>query len=351
MTSHSQTFINTSYLIVGSGVFGTSTAYHLSLKHPDSSIILLDRSFPFPCSLAASHDYNKIVRADYEDIFYCELALEARQLWRNDPLYKQYYRQSGFVIVDDTGLGRRIIENYEKLGIFDHQARLVGPEDIKTMYNGCFEGTDWKGVSEVFINEGSGWAEATKAVRSVVEMAKANGVKFIEGDVDNLALKVDGTCIGVLTKDGRTFHADKVILSTGAGTAKLLADSAPQMHHILAEDRITAAAVVSGHVKLSETECAKMKHIPVFDHGVGKVMGAVLPPTPDGILKFYVDVSLKNTTRHEQSGHMISNPPNETDQAQHTVPKSLEEECHRVMKGIYGKISEGFKFDSFRLCC
>ncbi|KAA8569803.1 hypothetical protein EYC84_002146 [Monilinia fructicola] len=143
-----------------------------------------------------------------------------------------------------------------------------------------FEGTDWKGVSEVFINEGSGWAEATKAVRSVVEIAKANGVKFIEGDVDNLALKVDGTCIGVLTKDGRTFHADKVILSTGAGTAKLLADSAPQMHHILAEDRITAAAVVSGHVKLSETECAKMKHIPVFDHGVGKVMGAVLPPTP-----------------------------------------------------------------------
>ncbi|RAL58929.1 hypothetical protein DID88_009220 [Monilinia fructigena] len=181
--------------------------------------------------------------------------------------------------------------------------------------------------------KGVGGPSPRKLSKVLPRWQKTNGVKFIEGDVDSLALKVDGTCIGVLTKDGRTFHADKVILSTGAGTAKLLADSAPQMRHILAEDRITAAAIVS-----------------VFDHGVGDVMGAVLPPTPDGVLKFYVDVSLKNTTRHKHSGHMISTPPNETDQAQHTVPKSLEDECHRVMKGIYGKTSEDFKFDSFRLC-
>ncbi|ESZ92479.1 hypothetical protein SBOR_7142 [Sclerotinia borealis F-4128] len=340
----------TSYLIVGSGIFGTSTAYHLSLAHPHSSISLLDRSSPFPSSLAASHDYNKIIRADYEDIFYCELALKARELWRNDPLYKPYYHQSGYVIVDDTGLGRRIIGNYEKLGVSDHQARIVGPDELKTMYGGLFEGTDWKGVKEVFMNEGSGWAEATKAVQKIAEMAKANGVKFIEGDVENIVLTVDGDCIGVLTKDGRTFRADKIILSTGAGTAKLLADSAPQMHYILAEDRITAAAVVVGHVKLSETEYEKIKHTPVFHHMVGEVLGAVLPPTSNGILKFCADISLKNTALHECSGHMISAPPNEADQAQHNVPKILREECYRVMKGIYGKMVEEFEFDSFRMC-
>ncbi|KAI9642603.1 hypothetical protein NHQ30_009408 [Ciborinia camelliae] len=346
----SQTSIGTSYLIVGSGVFGISTAYHLSIAHPDSSIILLDRSSPFPCSLAASHDYNKIVRADYEDIFYCELALKAREFWRNDPLYKPYYHQSGFVIIDDPGLGRRIINNYEQLGVFDHQAQIVGPDEIKTMYSGLFEGTDWRDVKEVFVNKGSGWAEATKAVQKIAAMAKSNGVKFIEADVENLVLEVDGNCIGVLTKDGRTFRADKIILSTGAGTAKLLADSAPQMHHVLAEDRITAAAVVAGHVKLNEAEYERIKYTPVFDHAVGEVLGAVLPPTPDGILKFYVDVSLKNTVLHNRSGHMISAPPNEADQAQHIVPKRLQEECYRVMKGIYGKMAEEFKFDSFRLC-
>jgi len=218
------------------------------------------------------------------------------------------------------------------------------------MYNGLFEGTDWRGVKEVFINEGSGWAEATEAVQKIADMAEANGVNFIEGDVKNLILTVDGNCIGLLTKDGRTFRADKIILSTGAGTAKLLVDSAPQMHHILAEDRITAAAVVAGHIKLSEAEYEKIKHTPVFDHEVGEVLGAVLPPTPDRILKFYVDVSLKNTTLHKRSGQMVSAPPNEVDQAQHNVPKSLQEECYRVMKGIFGKMSEEYKFDSFRLC-
>lgn len=274
MTSHtSQISIGTSYLIVGSGVFGTSTAYHLSLTHPNSSITLLDRSSSFPCSLAASHDYNKIVRADYEDMFYCELALKAREMWKNDPLYKPYYHESGFVIVDDTGLGRRIIDNYEELGVSNYQARIVEPDEMKSLYGGLFEGTDWSGVKEVFINEGSGWAEATKAVRKVTEMAMANGVKFVKGDVENLILTEDGQCLGVMTKDGRTFRADKIILSTGAGTAKLLADSAPQMHHILAQDRITAAAIVSGHVNLSETVYDRIKSTPVFDHAVGNVLG------------------------------------------------------------------------------
>lgn len=350
MTSHtSQISIGASYLIVGSGVFGTSTAYHLSRTHPNSSITLLDRASSFPCSLGASHDYNKIVRADYEDIFYCELALKAREMWKNDPLYKPYYHESGFVIVDDTGLGQRIIDNYEELGVSNHQARIGEPDEMKSLYGGLFEGTDWRGVKEVFINEGSGWAEATKAVRKVTEMAMANGVKFVKGDVENLILTEDGQCLGVMTKDGRSFRADKIILSTGAGTAKLLADSAPQMHHILAEDRITAAAIVSGHVNLSETVYDRIKNTPVFDHAVGNVLGAVLPPT-DGILKFYLDVTLKNTTLHKCSGHMISAPPDEADQAQHDVPKRLQDECYRVVKGIYSELAEDLKFDSFRMC-
>ena len=273
MASQTTNGTGTSYLIVGSGVFGTSTAYHLSLAHPNSSITLLDRSANFPCSLAASHDYNKIVRADYASIFYCELALKAREAWKSDPLYQPYYHQSGLVNVDDTGLGRRIIGNYEQLGVSNHQARIVGPDEMKTMYSGLFEGTDWRGVKEVFVNDGSGWADATKAVQKITEMAKANGVKFIEGDVENLVMIGNGSCIGVLIKDGRTFNADKIILSTGAGTARLLADSAPKIHPILAEDRITAAAVVVGHVKLSKNEYERFKDTPVFIHGVGEVIG------------------------------------------------------------------------------
>lgn len=57
-----------SYVIVGAGIFGTSTALHLAKAFPSASITLIDRT-PFPCPLAASYDYQKVVRADYGNIF------------------------------------------------------------------------------------------------------------------------------------------------------------------------------------------------------------------------------------------------------------------------------------------
>lgn len=61
-----------SYIIVGAGVFGTSTALHLKCRHPDAQVTLIDRHAPdAPTRPAASWDWNKVVRADYRDITYC----------------------------------------------------------------------------------------------------------------------------------------------------------------------------------------------------------------------------------------------------------------------------------------
>jgi sarcosine oxidase/L-pipecolate oxidase len=269
------TSATTSYLIVGSGVFGTSTAYHLSIAHPGSSIIVLDRSSTFPCSLGASYDYNKIIRADYGNIFYCELALKAREAWKSNSLFKPYYHESGLVNVDDTGLGRRIIANYDKLRVQDHQARIVRPDVMKEEYGGLFRDADWTGAEDVFVNEGSGWAEATRALGAVTEAAKENGVEFLQGDVVGLLLDENGCCDGVRTRDGMVLKADKIILSTGAGTASLLADSAPQTPDIQAADRITAAAVVVGHIKLNPEQYERFKHTPVFIHALSNVLGGL----------------------------------------------------------------------------
>lgn len=71
--------LETSIFIVGGSVFGLSSAYHLALAGY-KNITVFDRTESLPSPHAASHDLNKIIRAEYgvghaTDDFYTELAL------------------------------------------------------------------------------------------------------------------------------------------------------------------------------------------------------------------------------------------------------------------------------------
>lgn len=72
-SSQSSPSKDSSILIVGAGVFGLSTALHLA-RDGYTNVTVLDRE-AVPSQFSAGTDLNKIVRAEYEDPFYTELAL------------------------------------------------------------------------------------------------------------------------------------------------------------------------------------------------------------------------------------------------------------------------------------
>ena len=185
-----------SYIIVGSGVFGASTALNLSREKSAPSVILLDRA-PFPCPIAASHDINKIVRSDYNDIFYCKLGLQTLERWREDPLYMPWYHQSGLAKATDERFGKvqKIFDNYKELGV-DVKAELISPKELRTKFQGLYADADFTDVDEILWNPSSGWAEASKALKATIEAAVENGVHYISAPVATLILK-DGCCTGV----------------------------------------------------------------------------------------------------------------------------------------------------------
>lgn len=67
-------------LILGGGAWGLSTALHM-LDSSYLNITVIERSEQIPSRYSAAWDLNKIVRAEYEDAFYTELALVSSLLF------------------------------------------------------------------------------------------------------------------------------------------------------------------------------------------------------------------------------------------------------------------------------
>lgn len=61
-------------LILGGGAWGLSTALHLE-RSGYTNITVFDRAETIPSPYSAAFDLNKIVRPEYEDSFYTDLAL------------------------------------------------------------------------------------------------------------------------------------------------------------------------------------------------------------------------------------------------------------------------------------
>ncbi len=258
---------NSDYLIAGAGAFGASTALHLKRAYPDRTVTLVDRS-EFPCPLAAAHDLNKIIRAEYEDPFYMNLSLEAQGIWRSDPIFTPHFNQTGILFTGIAGIGQAIVDNYVEL-IGTSPAELISPEDAMTRFDGVLRGADWTGVTSCTWNPEAGWGDAANALKSVIQAAVDLGVNYIADSVEKITFAPDGSATGLALAKGKTLTASKTILCTGAYTAELIANSAPTREEIQVKGRLVAAAAIMCAFKVPHDELPKFRSAPIVISPMG----------------------------------------------------------------------------------
>ena len=258
-----------SYIIVGAGVFGVSTAYHLIKKYPNASVTLIDRdAYDAESRVAASWDWNKVVRADYDDLVYCRMGVEAQDVFKSDPLWKPYFHETGIYWTCRSEYAQEVIDNYKKLGR-KADLKAVSVEDARKMYGGIFEDADYSGVKEVLVNKTSGWGAAGDCLRAVTAECLRLGVTYVTSEVAALQFDNSGRCVGVKTANGKVLIASHIILSTGAFTSKLLELSADRSGRtdLRAGDRIVAGGITTGMVKLDDKSYKKFASMPVGVQG------------------------------------------------------------------------------------
>lgn len=265
-----------SYLIIGAGVFGVSTALHLIKKYPNAQITILDRdAYDAETRVAASWDWNKVVRADYDDLVYCRLGIEAQDVFKSDPLFQPYFHETGIYWMCRSDYAQEVIDNYVKLGR-KADLKAVPVAEAKKLYGGIFQDADYTNVKEVLVNQTSGWAAAGDCLTAVTKRAIELGVNYKVGEVQTLTFDSTGRCTGAKTTAGDELTARQVVLSTGAYTAKLLEHSAATTGNInlRAEGRIVAGGITTGMVKLDDESYKRFAKMPVGVQGYTAEIGA-----------------------------------------------------------------------------
>jgi sarcosine oxidase/L-pipecolate oxidase len=84
-------------VVGGGGTLGSSTALHLiRAGYTPSNITVLD-VYEIPSKQSAGNDLNKIMGVRLRNPVDLQLSLEARDMWKNDEVFKPYFHNTGRV--------------------------------------------------------------------------------------------------------------------------------------------------------------------------------------------------------------------------------------------------------------
>ncbi|EJD39037.1 FAD dependent oxidoreductase [Auricularia subglabra TFB-10046 SS5] len=346
--------------IVGAGCFGLSTAHHLQARGY-TNITLLERAATHPAPDAASTDINKIVRSAYSDHVYVSLAREAIELWKDESVFGDSYRESGVLVlaadVSFLGNSNAPLENERAAGAPIRELRS-GAEVADALPASVRPNPPPEGRAG-YLNPQGGWANAEGAIKKLADLVTSRGAKLLTGqEVIGLSHDAFGGVSGVRVKGkSEPVEADYVIIASGSWTVSSFPD--PELG---LNSRMVATGNSVATIQLSPEEVQRYQDIPVildFDTGF-----YCFPPNDQGIMKFarhYAGVinpdvipehDLDETPQPVSSvpDHRrpdTSKAPNATSHS--AIPRDVANLCRAVIREIFPELGNR-QFDSGRMC-
>ncbi|KAI2012947.1 hypothetical protein LOZ39_001027 [Ophidiomyces ophidiicola] len=334
-----------SILIVGGGVFGLSTALALARRH-SGKITLVESAATIPNPHGASVDSSRIIRADYANGAYAELATDAIEQWQATEWGRDgRYTRNGLVLVSSDADGIAYVnQSYENVKALDKDGKdvesLPTKADVQRVVPGYGTG---KSVAGGYVNWGSGWGDAEAAVRFAKQKVDQTGrVQFKTGTVDRLltTLGENGApaiVTGVQLSDSTVLHADLVILAAGAWTGRL----------VDLRCRADATGQVLAYIRITDEEQARFGNMPTI---LNLSTGMFIIPPRNNVLKI---------ARHAygyRNPKTIPNPSQETGTIETSLPEDDihippegEEACRAALREMLPALADR-PFIKTRIC-
>lgn len=201
-------------VIVGAGIFGVTAA--LELRRRGHAVHLLDPG-PLPHPMAESTDISKAVRMDYgPDEDYMALMETALERWRewNQAWPEPLFHEDGVTYLTRAPMapGGFEYESYQLLLKRGHRPERMDSAGIKRRFPA------WNSDLYVdgYYNPEGGYAESGRVVAQLLRQAADQGVELHEHQTFESFLESGPHIVGVATREGAQFAADRVVLAAGA---------------------------------------------------------------------------------------------------------------------------------------
>jgi glycine/D-amino acid oxidase-like deaminating enzyme len=206
-----------SYLIVGAGVHGLSTAWHLAKElktrglGSGEDIIVLDKT---DVAAGASGIACGVIRNNYFQPAMRKLMAHSVSVWESDPKAFSYH-PVGYMQISPEVMHEDVVQIYKEQQAIGYPSTLVeGEEESRQYMRNIFHDWQAENITSVLHEHRGGYANNKASIQALADKARAEDVRIHTG-VRVTGLRFDSGAVSAVETDAGTVQCEHLVVGVG----------------------------------------------------------------------------------------------------------------------------------------